>query len=492
MSQAPYYPIVYVRGFAGSQGEVEDTVADPYMGFNAGSTKLRQRWTGKVEAHVFESPLLRLMKDYQYTDTYCNGSLIGNGQSPGWRSVWIYRYYDQVSNELGQGKRPEIETYAEGLGEFLNTMRDTICGDDQQARADFKVYLVAHSMGGLVVRCWLQNLMRKQDNPVPVDKVFTYATPHGGIDLKLVGNLPGWLRLNNTENFNDERMRDYLAIDGNTSVKSLENQFDPNRFFCLVGTNARDYDAALGLSRRAVGNSSDGLVQIKNAYTYGSPRAFVHRAHSGHYGIVNSEEGYQNLVRFFFGDLRVDGLLRVKDLPLPKKVQQAQDAGKKIRASYHIEVSNQVRGARWELNRRSTEHQSAILAKYDEIRDNKKAIHLFSSFLSKSALTNKNSRYLTFAMELGVLVPEYEIDNFLFDEHFEGSYIFRDTLIIGVQATNDGEVKLRYGWNSDSVNNPTKGAELSKTADGWRCSVPVERKGAPGIIAELELVCRPN
>ncbi|MDZ7734760.1 MAG: hypothetical protein U5P41_00315 [Gammaproteobacteria bacterium] len=44
--QAPYYPIVYVRGYAGSRGEVEATVADPYMGFNLGSMKVRQRWTG--------------------------------------------------------------------------------------------------------------------------------------------------------------------------------------------------------------------------------------------------------------------------------------------------------------------------------------------------------------------------------------------------------------------------------------------------------------
>jgi hypothetical protein len=31
----------------------------------------------------------------------------------------------------------------------------------------------------------------------------------------------------------------------------------------------------------------------------------VHRSHSGRYGIVNSEEGYQNLRRFLFGDLQI-------------------------------------------------------------------------------------------------------------------------------------------------------------------------------------------
>ena len=48
-----------------------------------------------------------------------------------------------------------------------------------------------------------------------------------------------------------------------------------------------------------------------------SPRAFVHRSHPGHYGIVNSEAGYQNLIRFLFGTLRVDGILDVDDITLP-------------------------------------------------------------------------------------------------------------------------------------------------------------------------------
>ena len=41
ISQQPYHPILYVRGFAATQGEIEESVADPYMGFNIGSTKAR-------------------------------------------------------------------------------------------------------------------------------------------------------------------------------------------------------------------------------------------------------------------------------------------------------------------------------------------------------------------------------------------------------------------------------------------------------------------
>lgn len=91
MIEPPFYPIIYVRGYAGTQGEVEDTVATPFMGFNLGSTKIRQRYTGEMLAHVFESPLIRLMKDYQYVDAYHHGQLLPKGPIPS-RSIWIFRY----------------------------------------------------------------------------------------------------------------------------------------------------------------------------------------------------------------------------------------------------------------------------------------------------------------------------------------------------------------------------------------------------------------
>src|SRR5690606_18729261 len=143
-----------------------------------------------------------------------------------------------------------------------------------------------------------------------VDKVFTYATPHNGIDVRVLGNVPGFFSRNNANNFNRRKMAEYLALPPDSErVDSLDGKFDPKRFFSLVGTSSKDYEVAAGWSRRAVGPMSDGLVQIDNATVRGTPRAFVYRSHSGHYGIVNSEEGYQNLVRFLFGDVRVDGVL---------------------------------------------------------------------------------------------------------------------------------------------------------------------------------------
>ncbi len=504
MIKAPFYPIVYIRGYAGSQAEVEDTVADPYMGFNVGATKTRQRWTGDITRHIFESPLVRLMKDYAYNDVYMEGQEVYDRQRLPARSVWIYRYYEPVSKDLGTGFRPEMEDYAKGLSDFLARLRHAFAGEDETAQKNFKVILVAHSMGGLVARCYLQNIAhtyqprRYQDDPdegfieektsVQVDKVFTYATPHGGIDLRLIGNIPRFLQFNNMENFNEQRMRQYLAInDKNIPVNSLNKTFDYRRFFCLVGTNARDYVVANGLARSAVGPLSDGLVQIKNACVERAPRAYVHRSHSGHYGIVNSEEGYQNMVRFLFGDMRVDGQLMIDDISLPAFAQRALDDGKKVRASYYVECITRVRAADWDLHRRLTEENSAVLCVYDKHIHGDKPAYLFSSFLSKQAIASSSGKSMGFAMDLRIQVPKYEIDGREKRSRFirEG-YIFRDKLNFKVLSDAKG-IRLYTGWDSQTPNQAKQRADIIITEHGWEWRQQIITEKAPKLTATFKL-----
>lgn len=497
VSQSKIHPIVYIRGYAGTQGEVEDTVADPYMGFNIGSTKLRQNWDGSIAKHIFESPLVRLMKDYGYRDAYLEGSEFGIQSKVGHNSVWIYRYYESVSKDLGDGERPEMEVYAKGLGEYLQNIRTIICGKNKKKRTDFKVYLVAHSMGGLVVRCWLQNIRLSENDPVTVKKVFTYATPHNGIELKGVGNIPKLFKINNTENFNHDRMRDYLNLPDDMAINSLNGKFPEQNFFSLIGTNSKDYTAAVGLAKKAVGSFSDGLVKIKNAYVAGSPRAFVHRAHSGHYGVVNSEEGYQNLKRFFFGNVRVDGSLRINSLNLPKKIAQAQAKGKEVRAAYHIEVITKVRDARWDLYRRTVHDESAIYLAHDDVAKGDKQIRLFSSYLATDSITpvrknRRNNSEMGFAVSLGLLSPEYVVDNkFFFDDYYKGDYLFNDQLKFKVKIESDRSV-IKYQWSSDNDDKWTTEVLAGPIASPWLLKIPYLKDASPGIDAVLELLISPN
>lgn len=503
--ESPFYPIIYVRGYAGSQAEIEETVATPYMGFNLGSTKVRQRWTGRVERVIFESPLVRLMKEHDYRDIYLDGAEIDAEPPIPPRSVVIYRYYESASKELGQGTRLEVENYAEGLSDLILSVRDRVCRDDAAAREVFRVLLVAHSMGGLICRCLLQNTEVGRDEARRlVDKVFTYATPHNGIDFELLGNVPGFFSRNNANNFNRTTMAKYLALGpaalsaSGGRVNDLNGRFDPDRFFCLVGTNWRDYEVGGGWVAKLAGEMSDGLVRIANASVNRSPRAFVHRSHSGHYGVVNSEEGYQNLTRFLFGDVRLDGILEVHELTLPKDVQKQKNDGKRIRASYHFETIVNVRGKDWDLHRRLTAEGSAVFRTYKEMLEDppgeQRHPHLFSVFLSRGARVNSRRQSLGFAIELRVLVPRYEVDGFLFlNNYYAGGSIYQDKINVEVTPADEpDDWKLRYGFDSKSPNETRHIADVDQVDAGeLTFRIPIERKSKPGILATLRLRARP-
>ena len=92
----------------------------------------------------------------------------------------------------------------------------------------------------------------------------------------------------------------------------------------------------------------------------------MYRSHSGYFGIVNSEESYQNLVRFLFGDIRVDIWLDVEEIRLPEDVQKEADNGKKIDALYQIEVLASPRGKLWYLTRRVAEEDSVACLAHDD------------------------------------------------------------------------------------------------------------------------------
>jgi hypothetical protein len=275
--------------------------------------------------------------------------------------------------------------------------------------------------------------------------------------------------------------------------------------FCLVGTAASDYPAAGGFSRRLVGQLSDGLVEIDNAVVHGPPpnqsqapgdtvlaaRAYVRRAHSGPYGMVNSEEGFGNLSRFLFGDLRVDGDLLVRRIELPPQLEEIRreaqrnngDAG--IRASYSFESALRVRGERWVMTERLARDGSAIFRRYDELfpdkrlgpelgeapqmkleRERHRRVELFSIFLDTRLRTldgdpdiveGKELRgTLGFALRLRVAVPDYEVEgSFWRRNHYEGSSLFDQDLVFLAfeDAAIPGGWGLAWGPNAADASN---------------------------------------
>ncbi|MCE2558565.1 MAG: alpha/beta hydrolase [Acidobacteria bacterium] len=495
----PHYPIIYVRGYAATMGEIEETVGTPYMGFNLGSTKVRQgHEDDKPVRFIFESPLIRLMKDETYTDTYEDGDFVDEDQRVDSRSVWIFRYYEEDSKSFGDGKKDSIEDYAKKLSKFILRVRKQVCQGNAEELAKFKVYLVAHSMGGLICRTYLQNVARKRHY---VDKVFTYATPHGGIEIEGL-NVPdlGAIDKLHVRNFNHDYMKQYLRLSKSARVTSLDGAFCPNRFFCFVGTNYKDYDAFFGLSKRVTGPAGDGLVMMENAVVDDAPRAFAHRSHSGPFGIVNSEEGYQNLRRFLFGDVRVDACLAVDEITLPRAVQKEKKAGKRIRARYNIDASAKVRGGGIYLSERRVRNESAIREKYEDLVEEKKPVYLFSGFLLKSAKTKARDTALAFALEIAIEVPLFEVNRkFWFDEHFEGETLLNETVTLHLRWSGD-QPTLRYGLRTHvGSGHAFKSVALSDPdEDGRRlCEIPLGfREGSktpprPGFRGRLLLTTSP-
>ena len=496
MIESPYYPIIYLRGYAGSQGEVEDTVSTPYMGFNLGSTRVRQLYTGEVRPHIFESPVIRLMRDHGYVDAYHDGQIVPQGPIPS-RSIWIFRYYDIVDEELGEGDRKEIEFHAMRLREFLLHVRQAVL-DENESPQRFRAYLVGHSMGGLICRCYLQHPdipdLENDDKPSGdwsdkgVDKLFTYGTPHGGIEFRRglgwTEGLRDFLDPNNAGNFGPKRIREFLGLPHDKPLNSLNGCYPEERVFCVVGTDSRDYGVAGGLARRTVGPLSDGLVQIKNASVLHAPRAFVHRSHSGYYGLVNSESGYQNMRRFLFGDTRV--LVEMTDITvtLPPDVQKDKDAGKSIRASYHIDTIFTVRGGSVELHRRTYDEESAIFRTYDQLTMNR--TKLFTAFLSRNARVNLRRYSLGFAVRLQVRVPEYVVDGVFFDNHYEGGFLFSDKLNIEVTPRTNGLTKVKYGWDSRTPNRTSHALGLTQQQAALIGTTPFGgRSTRPGISGKI-------
>jgi hypothetical protein len=104
-------------------------------------------------------------------------------------------------------------------------------------------------------------------------------------------------------------------------------------------------------------------------------------------------------------------------------------------------------------------------------------------------------RSVSFAFDLAVLVPDYEVDRVLWlDRHYEGGYIYRELIV--VEATPDPKIKggwrITYGFQKDNPNaapNPIDTTSLPG-ADGIQFQIPIVQEKRPGIRATLRLEAR--
>jgi pimeloyl-ACP methyl ester carboxylesterase len=466
-------PIIYIRGYAGNQADVEETVDDPFYGFNLGSTHVRQDQTGNAAFFAFQSPFVRLARNHGYTEVFDgpNQHIGPDCLNPN-QTIWIYRFYDPTSQTFDQpgGRRLSIEEAAAGLADFIDFVLH------QPGITATRVFLIAHSMGGLVCRSLIQRHYPNQaiSPQEKIAKLFTYGTPHGGISFNLgqgvIEKVRDLLGVNNSDDFGRRRMYDYLTPD-KSRLPDPPPDFDPqylppdllapDQVFSIVGTNAHDYEVAHGLSRSLVGPQSDGLVQTRHAFVRDSPRAYIHRSHSGRYGMVNSEEGYQNLQRFLFGDVRVKTTLLDFDLNFDRTLAPDDET-----VTYLFELQVAIRGLIILLHEQTLAHLNAISVNENQFYACKaNGLDLFTNFLI-SENARRQGTSMRYMLRLGLYRQTFRRGVLFTADHIEHLPLWSDYLILDLKPIEGQDVlyDVKYGWSSDD-REPTQPMAFEPVSD---------------------------
>lgn len=463
--ESPYYPIVYVRGYAMRAAEREETFSDTYYGFSATSVEKRQAPPPQYfEADVFEGQLIRFMKiqEYGYADSVNRGLEVFPSNPS--RSLWVSRFYDQ---DVFRDTVRSIEAHADDLYklvcEDIPKKLRAVGVDLGDADQDYRVILIAHSMGGLVCRTLIQNLLPHKYGRDPKEVVHRFVTmgsPHRGIDL---GRIPDVIenfltsRLNpfDANIFQEERMREYLKLPAIYDVHSLGDPGNPKSFpikrcLCLIGSDYRSY----GSVKELTGSFSDGLVKQDHAYLVTGPApgegeeypvdrtcywANVHRAHSGTRGIVNSYESYENIERFLFGNTRAD-------IFLDHITISTGEPGPGDRFFYDFEFLFSIRKSGTYLHRRQQDPcENAIRLERDKIPPR---LLLHSAFMN-SRLRDAGEKFSHFGGRIRVV--EHRVrDGYLWDHEYPERPIFNESVEVRVGDPDaGGALPIDYRWLSD-------------------------------------------
>lgn len=335
MPTTAHVPLILVRGFGGLNVDDERRVA--YQGFNEGTVYPHKRG----ENYIYEGMVLKYLKSHwRYHDAtnvvgYYRSPVTERGDlpeplralnadyfsghcviiDPGTalellrtpddprRSLWIFRYYDF-------GER-SFSLYGEALVRLIDFVRDLTVLKTGEARP--LVNVIAHSMGGLVVREAVQCTFPAQGRQAAdhINKIVTLGTPHQGISFQGIRDWKVVDAQDELERFNPAAQRDPANP---WAYVNFARHFPPPRVLTVVGTNYRTYGAraASALNRMISApqeygwnyNRSDGLVKQAAAQLPGAPRTFVHKCHGGDDSLVTARESFEVSTRFFHGDVR--------------------------------------------------------------------------------------------------------------------------------------------------------------------------------------------
>jgi len=492
-------PLILIRGFGGFNTDDEKRVA--YQGFNNGTVYPHKRG----ENYIYEGLILRLMKSsWRYHDaTNVVGYYSNRVTEPALipealkhfnpeffsgdkvvidpamalhliktiedlrHTFWVFRYYDLNDRTF--------ETYGQALVRLIDFIRE-LAVDKDGTRP--KVNIIAHSMGGLLVReavqCTYPDSNRKAEDYI--NKIVTLGTPHQGVTFQIFKDWIGIQAEKEFEHFSPE----FQADESNrASYKHFQDHFPVERLLTVVGTNYRSYSMtpAIMLNRvfSAGGeygqnyNRSDGLVKQAFAQIPGAPRTFVHKCHGGIDSLITARESFEVATRFFFGNVRVR--LRL----VRGKITRGQDLFGK--SEFFLGVSIKPRRVDFELFHQSAEAENC----YGSFRnvdfsdrniafpwaDDNKLI--WEGYLNTLPIINDESiTTKDMVMRLDFYVGERD----LFGIGFSDNLIFRKHYYVRALSSPNLKLYLHTGeeFALDEFQ-PSKEQEMRIVADGWEFDV---------------------
>ena len=330
-------PLILIRGFGGIG--VEDEKRVTYQGFNDGTVYPGKRG----ENYIYEGLILRFMKsNWQYQDAtnvvgyysktvevstdkvpaplkdfdkgYFTGdriiidaamalNLVQSAAEP-CTTLWVFRYYDLDDRKF--------ETYGKALVRLVGFIRD-LAAIKRPEEPKPKVNIIAHSMGGLLVREAVQVTYPGLSSVPRITSTRSSPWARPTRASRSSSSRTGSSSTPSTSSSTSTRSSRPIRITKPRSTTS-RNHFPLDRLLTVVGTNYRTYSVgpASWLNRLfsvsgeggPTYNRSDGLVKQKFAQIPGAVRTFVHKCHGGPDSLVTSREAYEIATRFFFGNVR--------------------------------------------------------------------------------------------------------------------------------------------------------------------------------------------
>jgi hypothetical protein len=173
--------------------------------------------------------------------------------------------------------------------------------------------------------------------------------------------------------------------------------------------------------------------------------------------MVNSDEGYQNLQRFLFGDVRVKMVLCdfTLDYSAPGDTE----------VTYQFELQVAIKGLPVLMHERSITHLCPVSVNQQEYqRQARVGLPLFTNFLMGSS---RADGVITYMLRLGVYKQSYRRGVFIFGEHMERLPVWSDYVVVSAKPSPSGDgpyYDAIYSWASDSIE-PNKPVDLQLISD---------------------------